>query len=271
MLDLHVHSVHSDGEYPPARLVAMARDAGLNSLAITDHDNIDGLNEALRAGRESDLRVVTGVEFSVQGGLHMLGYAFDPLNDAIAEKVRWTRQMRDERNKRMLARLQRLGYDLTMDDVAREAGGGSLGRVHMALALVRKSLVTTVRYAFSNLIGNDGPAYVPKIRMTPAEAISVIKAAGGYAVWAHPMLRLDPEQCARVAAGLASQGLSGIEAHYPTHDPDDTAFLIELCRQCGVFATAGSDYHGPRVKPDNDLGMGWNHVPLPDVELPFLS
>lgn len=271
MLDLHVHSVHSDGEFPPDRLVAMAREAGLTALAITDHDNIDGLGKALQAGRKAGLQVVTGVEFSVQGGLHMLGYAFDPLNAAFCEKVRWTREMRDQRNAKMLARLQRLGYDLTMDDVAREAGGRVLGRVHMALALVRKGLITTVRYAFSNLIGNDGPAYVPKIRMTPAETISVIKAAGGYAVWAHPMLRLDPEQCARIAAELASQGLAGIEAYYPTHDPDDTAFLIELCRQCGLFATAGSDYHGPRVKPDNDLGTGWNNLPLPDVELPFLS
>lgn len=271
MLDLHVHTVFSDGELTPAQVTAMSRACGLSALAVTDHDTLSGLADALRAGRSAGQRVVTGVEFSVDDGLHMLGYAFDPANAALAAKVEWTREMRDLRNALMLEKLRELGYPLSMDEVARESGGGVVGRVHMALALTRRGYASSTRDAFARLVGKNGPAYVPKIRMTVAEAIALIRGAGGYAVWAHPLLQCDEEKCALLAATLVEKGLSGLEVYYPAHDPAQTEALLRICRSLNLFATAGSDYHGPRVKPEVTMGQGWNGAPLPDVEVPFLT
>lgn len=270
MLDLHVHTVFSDGELTPAEVVAMARATGLEALAVTDHDTLDGLSGALQAGREAGQYVVTGVEFSVDTGLHMLGYAFDPNDAALNAKVQWTREMRGLRNVRMLNKLREHGFELSLDEVTRESGGGVLGRAHMALALTRKGYASSPRDAFDRLIGSDGPAYVPKIRMTAPEAISLIRGAGGYAVWAHPLLQYSINDCLSKAAALAADGLSGMEVYYPAHDPEQTRALLNICRSLNLFATAGSDFHGPRVKPEVRMGFGWSDHPLPEIRVPFL-
>lgn len=270
MRDFHIHSRHSDGELAPSDLVMLARERGLSGMAITDHDTIDGVEEAVAVGRREGMPVAAGVELSVDGGIHLLGYGFDPGSPAVLDLIAWSQERRDRRNRRMMQRIHTLGYHVSPDEVGHEAGGRTIGRVHMALVLIRKGYFTSVHDVFDQLIAAGRPGYVARERMQPEAAIDAIHRGGGYAVWAHPLMRFPVEEVFERVNALSERGLDGVEAYYPGHVPDESAVLAEHCRRGGLFVTAGSDYHGPHVKPDVDLGLGWNGEPLPDVDVPFM-
>ncbi|MFI7503839.1 PHP domain-containing protein [Streptomyces sp. NPDC049687] len=249
-IDLHCHSTASDGTDTPAELVRNAAAAGLDVVALTDHDTTRGYAEAIAAVPEG-LTLVTGAELScrIDGvSMHMLAYLFDPEEPALLAERELVRDDRVPRAQGMVARLQGLGVPVTWEQVARIAGDGSVGRPHVATALVELGVVPTVSDAFTaGWLADGGRAYVEKHETDPFEAIRLVKGAGGVAVFAHPGAakrgRTVPESA---IAEMAAAGLDGIEVDHMDHDDDTRARLRGLAKELGLLVTGSSDYHGSR-------------------------
>lgn len=264
-IDLHVHSNASDGTDPPAEVVRRARAAGLDVMALTDHDTQAGI-AAARDAIGDDLTLVPGMELSCLLGnrsVHLLGYLFDPDD---AELTAETDQIRDDRAyraKAMVAKARELGADVTWDQVAAIADGAVIGRPHIARALAAAGAVDTPADAFtSDWIADDGRAFVGRYAVDIARGISLIRAAGGVPVLAHPRspgYEVPDEDIAR----LAHAGLCGIEVFHPDHDQEERARLSELARSLGLVATGGSDDHGSF----NNHGLGLETTPFEEYEL----
>ncbi|MFI9600758.1 PHP domain-containing protein [Streptomyces sp. NPDC004069] len=249
-VDLHTHSSASDGTDTPAELVRHAAAAGLDVVALTDHDTTRGHAEAIAALPEG-LTLVTGAELScrVDGiSMHMLAYLFDPAEPALLAERELVRDDRVPRAKAMIAKLDALGVPVTWEQVARIAGDGSVGRPHIASALVELGVVPTVSDAFTeDWLADGGRAWVEKHETDPFEAIRLVKGAGGVCVFAHPAAakrgRTVPES--RIAE-LAAAGLDGLEVDHMDHDADARARLRGLAGELGLLTTGSSDYHGSR-------------------------
>ncbi|MEV5004430.1 PHP domain-containing protein [Streptomyces sp. NPDC093064] len=249
-IDLHTHSNASDGTDTPAELVRNAAAAGLDVVALTDHDTTRGYAEAIAALPEG-LTLVTGAELScrVDGiSMHLLAYLFDPAEPALLAERELVRDDRVPRAKAMIAKLNALGVPVTWEQVARIAGDGSVGRPHVASALVELGVVPTVSDAFTrDWLADGGRAWVEKHETDPFEAIRLVKDAGGVCVFAHPAAakrgRTVPEP--RIAE-MAAAGLDGLEVDHMDHDPDARARLRGLAGELGLLATGSSDYHGSR-------------------------
>ncbi|MCX5399568.1 PHP domain-containing protein [Streptomyces sp. NBC_00102] len=249
-IDLHTHSTASDGTDTPAQLVRNAAAAGLDVVALTDHDTVRGHAEALAALPEG-LTLVTGAELScrIDGvSLHMLAYLFDPEEPAFARERELVRDDRVPRAQAMVAKLQALGVPITWDMVARIAGDGSVGRPHVAAALVELGVVPTVSDAFTpEWLADGGRAHAGKHELDPFDAVRLVKAAGGVTVFAHPAAvkrgSVVPEPA---IARLAEAGLDGIEVDHMDHDEATRARLRGLAADLGLLTTGSSDYHGSR-------------------------
>lgn len=259
-IDLHAHSAISDGTDTPAGLVAEARRAGLDVVALTDHDTFDGLPEALAVGESLGVRVVPGIELSTEvagQSVHLLGYGCRTDDaDLLAELV-LIRRGRDGRIPVMLAILAELGMPLDPAVLAQVSGTAtSIGRPHLADALVVQGYVADRTEAFGRLLADDGPAFVPRYAAPLEPAIRLIHAAGGVAVLAHPWGRVSREVLpGRYLADLArSHGLDGIEVDHNDHDPETREALRQLARRWDLLATGSSDYHGTG-KRDHGLGV----------------
>ncbi len=248
--DLHTHTHASDGTGAPSDNVRLAREAGLAAIAITDHDTVAGISEAIAAGEQHGVQVVPGVELSTvaEGAdIHILGYWIDWADEEWLDRLRKQRDTRGVRNEMIVARLCELGLPITMDEVLEEAGRGghgdrSVGRPHLAGVLVRKGYVATMTEAFDRFLGSDGAAYVNPPRLSPFEALTWIHEAGGAAVIAHPGLYGRDA----LVEQLLAAGADGIEVYHSDHGPEEEARYGELARRYGVIATGGSDYHGVR-------------------------
>lgn len=254
-LDLHVHSTGSDGARSPSWLVEKAAEAGYRALSVTDHDTFTGLGEAARAAQGTSLLLVPGVELSVDlhcgGSAHMLGYfpGQDPLKwegGSVEKALTSVRTARDSRNTKILEKLQEQGIPVTMREVLEHSGGGVTGRLHIATILVQKGVVSSTEEAFRDYLGKGAKAYVPRERIGDYRAVELIRENGGIAVLAHPWLLegRDGPGIRALVASLAEGGLAGIEAFYPSHDRDRTAFLVRTATDLGLFLTGGSDFHG---------------------------
>ncbi|MGW1746432.1 PHP domain-containing protein [Streptomyces sp. NPDC002092] len=249
-IDLHAHSTASDGTDTPAELVRNAAAAGLDVVALTDHDTTRGYAEAI-AAVPAGLTLVTGAELScrVDGiSMHMLAYLFDPEEPALLAERELVRDDRVPRAKGMVAKLNGLGVPVTWEQVERVAGGGSVGRPHVATALVELGVVPTVSDAFTeDWLADGGRAFVEKHETDPFEAIRLVKAAGGVTVFAHPGAskrgRTVPESA---IAEMAAAGLDGIEVDHMDHDEQTRARLRGLAEELGLLTTGSSDYHGSR-------------------------
>ncbi|WP_308634498.1 PHP domain-containing protein [Paenibacillus silvisoli] len=248
--DLHTHTTASDGMQRPADNVAMAKARGLAALAITDHDTVDGIAEALEAGERLGITVVPGVEIStVANGrdIHILGYYINWNSVAWQTKLKSLAGTRDQRNVMILERLRELGLPVTMEEVleaARAQGkdSGSLGRPHIAAVLIAKGFVGSMQEAFDRYLGEGGSAYANPPRLHPFEALAWIKEAGGTSVIAHPGLYGSDELVEEIIA----RGAEGIEAHHPDHSPEDEARYLRMAERHGLIVTGGSDFHGER-------------------------
>jgi predicted metal-dependent phosphoesterase TrpH len=239
--------------------LALAR--GLRVIALTDHDTVSGVVEAQAVAAGTGLEVVAGVEINAAGGgtsLHMLGFYIDPQNSPLTEKLRAMRYARLGRARKMLERLRELGMPLEWEDVQALAGGESVGRPHVARALLDQGYVTTVKEAFERFIGLGGPAHIPRLRLSPTEAIQAIVEAGGVPVLAHSA-HSGPAVIARIPE-FVGDGLRGVEVYYPYHSPDEVEMLLELCREYDLIATGGTDFHGPDSEEGAPLGS--IHVPI---------
>lgn len=264
-IDLHAHTTASDGSLSPAQLVRAAAAEGLAALAVTDHDTVGGLEEARSEARRAGIELVNGMELSIrwdEGTFHLLGYLFEE-GPGLAAGLAQLQALRHDRNLKMIARLNELGYAVSYADVAAESGGGQVGRPHMAKALVKKGLVPTVQDAFERLLRRGRPAYVIVDRLEPRDAFELVRRAGGVPVLAHPyQLRLAEEALDARIPEWKDAGLGGIEVQHSSHDAARQSFLERLAAKHGLAATGGSDFHGD-TKPDVALGRAHGGARIP--------
>lgn len=259
MNDLHLHSTASDGALSPSLLVRRAREAGLGTVALTDHDTLAGIPEAAAEGRRRGIAVVPGVELSLPhapGTFHLIGLFVDPGDAGLAAALERIREGRAERNRKLLERLSGLGLPLGVEEVEAE-GGGVTARPHFARAMLRRGYVASEKEAFDRFLGKGACAYVDRLRLSPREAIDLIHGAGGVAVLCHPATLLLPDRAgpgglAHFTAGLAALGLDALEVWGPDPDGLSETRLLALASATGLLPAGGSDFHGrsPReVRP----------------------
>jgi predicted metal-dependent phosphoesterase TrpH len=258
-IDLHLHTTHSDGSFSPAAVLEFAKAAGVTALAITDHDIVAGIPEALEAGLRLGIEVVPGVEISSRHGeseLHILGYCIDWRQARLNERMKSLRESRHRRNPQIIERLNELGLGITYDEVQALAGTESVGRPHIARVLMEKKLVSSAKEAFDRYLAEGRPAFVPRELPDPAEALTWIRDAGGIAVLAHPTwVKESSEGLSRLVERLKGAGLGGIEVHYSTHTAKQTSEYLSLAKRFDLLVTGGSDFHG-LTKPDIHVGTG---------------
>lgn len=258
-VDLHTHTTASDGSDTPSELARKAAERGLAALAITDHDTVSGLDEAVEAGQQLGLEVIRGCELSVSsryGEVHILGLWLPRDCAELETELSALRVKRDERNSRILERLQRVGVPLTQEDVLAESRGETVGRPHIARALLRHGHVSTMQEAFYRFLAKGGAAYEPKDVLSPREGVSLLAGLGATVSVAHPMLiRCPREWLNSTVAELVPLGLSAIEAYHSEHSAGDERYCAELAKRYGLAVTGGSDYHGS-AKPYITLGRG---------------
>jgi hypothetical protein len=272
-IDLHLHTTHSDGSLPPAEVLALAHKAGVRALAITDHDITTGIPEALAAGAALGIEVIAGVEISSRYGdneLHILGYFLDWQDPTLNARLAGLRASRHTRNPQIIERLRALGVDITYDEVKELAGTESVGRPHIARVLMQKGYVQSAREAFDRFLAHGKPAYVPRELPDPPEAIAWIRAAKGVPVLAHPFWTgQEGEELFRLCEKLKADGLGGVEVHYSTHNPKQTAELRDIAERLDLLVTGGSDFHGI-TKPDIAVGVGRGGLSVPVLLLDLL-
>jgi len=265
MIDLHTHSTASDGKLTPAELMRHAKAVGIEVIALTDHDTLSGLKEASEEAARVGIEFIPGIEISAEynpGTLHMLGYFVDPSDTELEETLSWLRGGRDERNHIILAKLAELGCPLEWEEVAALAGGESMGRPHIATAMVNRGYVATFKDAFDRYLGKGAAAYTDRVKMTPEIAIERIRSAGGLPVLAHPQtLSLTEVDLAELVGRLSAMGLAGIEAYYYSHSDEETALYILLAGKYGLVLTGGTDFHGPGML-DTNLGVGRGNMKI---------
>ena len=263
-VDLHCHSTASDGTLSPAEVVRLAQDRGLVGLALTDHDTIGGVAEAAAEASRLGIDFLPGIEISAEyphpGTMHILGYGVDPDSPSLRDLTRKLLEGRDNRNPRIVHKLQELGVSITMQEVEAQAGkdkdpGSVVGRPHIAAILHRKGYVTSIKQAFDKYLAPGGLAYFDKERLTPRRAVEMIHESGGLPVLAHPVqLRTQNDaELERVVKDLADLGLSGLETIHSDHTPELTEKYTRLADRFGLLKTGGSDFHGSNKK-DIDLG-----------------
>jgi predicted metal-dependent phosphoesterase TrpH len=257
-LDLHLHTTFSDGTLAPEALVAEAAARGVALIAITDHDEIGAIAPAQAAGAPLGVRVLSGVEINTEEGreeIHILGYGFPTDAPVLVEGLGALRRERLERLQKMLGRLRDLGYPLQETRVLELAGHGSVGRPHLARALLEAGFVTSVSEAFERLLNSRSPAYVPRRPFPPEQAIALIHQAGGLASLAHPGKLGDPP---RIINRLRAAGLDALEAYHSDHDRRDTDAMLRWARQYRLLVTGGSDshgLHGPHATQVGDISI----------------
>ena len=257
-IDLHTHSTASDGTLTPTELMRAAKAAGLSAIALTDHDTFEGLPEARAEAERQGVELVPGCELSLDyGGLptHLLALFVDERPGHVVHELTRVRAARANRNATMLEKLKAVGVHLRREDVERHATG-VVGRPHMAQAMLAAGVVNSFEEAFTRFLGSNGLAYVPKVKLTPAEAIGAIHADGGLAVLAHPyLLSQQPRHIEAMLLDLTGMGLDGVEVYYTEHSDKYTALMAELAQRLGLLMSGGSDFHGS-VKPGVALGKG---------------
>ncbi len=256
--DLHVHSLASDGTYTPGQLIRESINRKLSAIAIVDHDTVGAIGEATAIAAGTDLEIIPGIELTAQyenQEVHILGYFLDYQNNALLEKLKSMQQNRIERVGKIIRNLEELGVKLNPETVFNISGKGTVGRMHIARALVKDGHVGSTSEAFRKHIGDKSPAYVLGFRLSPREAIKIINDAGGVSVLAHPYILHNDT----LIAEFAKDGLQGIEAYYPEHSQSMINFYLDLAKSLDLLVTGGSDFHGS-AKPEIKLGM---------VKIPF--
>jgi predicted metal-dependent phosphoesterase TrpH len=256
VIDLHSHTLHSDGDRSPAQLFDEARRAGVEVLAVTDHDTVFGLEECRIASEASGVRLVPGIELSCElhgREVHVLGHFIDPASPALERLATGMLAERRERMERMVDRALRLGLrGVSMDRVIAASGGENLGRPHLARVLVDCGHVTSLKDAFDRFLHTGGALWVDRQRLPVDEAVQLVHDAGGTASIAHPGANSISQQELKT---MASLGLDGVEAWHPEHPPNQAEAFVRWAEDLSLVLTAGSDFHGPTVQPERRLGV----------------
>ena len=256
-IDLHIHTTASDGSNRPAEVAAMAARAGYRAIAITDHDNLNGVDEAVSVGEHLGLEVVPGIELSTDYAgteVHILGYFVDPGAESLSDLLAVALRRREARNERITEVLRAAGIQVTMDEVRAKFPGTVLGRPHIAMVMMDKGYVSDVRQAFREYMGKGAKCYVPKINMPLDHAVDRILRAGGLPVLAHPyQYEFSEPDLRTLIRRVKDQGGMGMECVYSKYDDAQTARLLELAAEYDLLPTGGSDYHG-LSKPNIQIG-----------------
>ena len=266
LIDLHTHSTASDGTLSPTALVELAAAQGLAAIALTDHDTVDGLAEAMAAGRRLGVEIVPGIELNSLYGevqVHILGLYLQPDGKGLAEFLRERRECRQRRNRRMVSRLAQAGIAISWGEVEALAGG-TVTRGHIAHLLVEKGLAGDAGEAIRSFLAKGRPGYVRMEGATPTESIQAIHRAGGLAFVAHPnqILRGDPPSSLEICRRVLRAGADGLETLYCQYDSQWRAWTAAIAREMGVLASGGSDFHGD-LKPGLRLGQGYGGLRVP--------
>jgi predicted metal-dependent phosphoesterase TrpH len=264
-VDLHVHSTASDGRLTPAEVIGEAAEKGMSYIALADHDTVDGIAAAKKAAQSfPDLTIIPAIEISTdipQGEVHMLGYFIDYTDAEFLAKLEDFKDSRLRRAEKMVAKLADLGVPVEWQRVLELAGASTIGRPHIAQAMMEKGHVPSFKDAFDQYLGHGQPAYVEREKMLPAEAVGIIVKAKGLPVLAHPLTTEDPEG---LIAELKPAGLVGLEAYYGEYDAEEVEGLLALAQKYSLIATGGSDFHG--IEPEEETAIGGADVPLEAVE-----
>jgi len=266
-VDLHLHTTASDGVLSPSEIVRYAKAKGLQAIAITDHDTVEGCEEGLSEGERIGFEVIPGIEISAEhspGSMHILGFFLDIHHPLLTERLKYLQKARAERNPKITEKLNQLGINITFAEVLKASGGGQVGRPHFANVLLEKKIVRNFQEAFDRFLKKGAPAYVDKLRFTSKEALHFINEAEGVAVLAHPnTLGMDgPSELEKLILHLVDEGLKGIEVYYPEHSREEVAQYKFLAGKYGLLATGGTDYHGME-KGELDIGVGRGDMKLP--------
>lgn len=260
--DLHAHTTHSDGILSPRELVRLAKRKRLRAIGLTDHDTVAGIPESLKAGEELEIEVIPGIELSSEDrgkDVHILGYFIDIDNQELLDWLRAFREERLRRARKIVEKLKEFGVNLRVEEVLKLAGPGAVGRPHIAEVMVKEGFVIDIKEAFDRFIGMNGPAYVPKYKISPGRAIELIKSSGGVPVVAHPVTIGNPDYVVH----LAKIGLQGVEVWHPEHSPEMVEIFEKIADDLSLLKTGGSDYHGGnRGRAD----LGSIKVPYKTVE-----
>jgi len=266
-IDLHLHTTASDGVLTPSEMVKYAKSKGLQAIAITDHDTIEGCEEGLSEGEKLGFEVIPGIEISAEhspGSMHILGFFLDIYHPLLNERLEHLQRARAERNPKIIGKLNQLGVHITYEEVLKASGGGQVGRPHFANVLIEKKYVKSFQEAFERFLKKGAPAYVDKVRFTSKEALHFINEAKGVAVLAHPnTLGMDGySDLEKLILRLVGEGLKGIEVYYPEHSPAEIGQYKALAERFGLLSTGGTDYHGME-KNGLEIGLGRGEMKLP--------
>jgi hypothetical protein len=263
--DLHMHSNLSDGSLSPAELVNLSRSLGITKISLTDHDNVDGIGRASEAGKKNGVYVVPGVELSVDfsSEMHICGYFIDISDRKLNASLRSIQEARSKRNPQMIRKLNRCGFNITMREVEKEAGGSQVGRPHFAKVLLNKGHVRSIQEAFDSYLAKGSECYVEKKRLSQEKAIGLISDAGGVAVIAHPksLGMKTREEYLGIFNELKNIGIAGVEAYSSYHSEAENKMFRNLADSLGLFVTGGSDFHGS-YRPDIGLGVFGDKVDI---------
>jgi predicted metal-dependent phosphoesterase TrpH len=253
-IDLHSHSLASDGELEAAEVAARAKAAGVAVWALSDHDTVAGLSEAATAANRHGLRLVPGIELSAFLGakeIHVLGHFVDPAHPALRRFEDELVVHRRQRMERIVERLAGLNVKIRVEDIEKWSGGKTIGRPHVARAIMEAGYVGTIKEAFDRFLGEGKPAHVARFRLEVSDAVALVRGAGGTATIAHPgVSRID----ARSMEKLRQAGVDGLEVHHADHDPGMRERYLRMAESLDMVPTAGSDYHGEHVTPDRHFG-----------------
>lgn len=273
-IDLHVHSTFSDGTNTPQELVSLANKIGLSAMALTDHDTCEGVPFARAAAKGTPLKVIPGIELSTEyhhTEVHIVGLNIDPDNRELLEATREFRHKREHRNELMIELLRQQGFSITMEELIADNPDAVITRANIARFLVDHGEIGSVNHAFERYLGDDCSCYVPREKIPPARACTLIQQAGGIPILAHPVLyHMKKAQLEQLIQELIPYGLKGMEVYYSTYDRGQTKDMKNLADEYGLVATGGSDYHGDN-KPYIHLGTGKNNLNIPDSILSKLG
>lgn len=259
--DLHIHTLHSDGGMSVGEVMDIAKHKGLDCIAITDHDIVSGVNDAVLYGKQIGLKVIPGIEISAYSvmAVHILGYNIDYNSIALTELLQELLSQRQERAEQILDKLKRFKINIEKDKLPKI----NVGRSHIAMQLKREGYVSTIQEAFDKYLGENRLAYVPSKRISPLKAVQTIKESGGMAVIAHPLQLHVSKKLIPLIEGLLPYGLDGLEVYYPTHTPEQTALFEKIAKKYGLFATGGSDFHGiNKNNTINNIGATYCNLPF---------
>lgn len=268
-VDLHTHSSYSDGSESPTSLVNRAIEAGLSAVALTDHDTLEGIDEA-RTAAGAAIALIPGIELSVSWRgrpMHLLAYFVEPGNGPLQDRLADIRDSRHHRNHEMVEGLQSLGIDITIDEVEHRSDRGVTGRPHIAGVLLDKGYVASIAEAFDRFLAQGRPAYRPRLRLEAAEAAALTRASSGATSVAHPHTVADnSDDFGTLFRDLVDLGIDGVECHYAEYSIDERIALSDKAKRLGLVATGGSDFHGT-YKPGIDVGVGRGDLMVPDSAL----